>query len=50
MERLIKQNLGRHYFQIGIIFCPKTRNIYYKKNPHGIAVGIIVVHSFIEFR
>ena len=28
----------------------KTNNIYSNKNPHGIVVGIIVVHLFIEFR
>ena len=52
MERLIKQNLARHYFQIGVILCPKTNNNITVKNPHGIAVGIIVVvvHLFIEFR
>ena len=49
-ELLIK-NLTRQYFQIGGIFCPKTNNnIYCKKNRHGTAVGIIVVHLFIEFR
>ena len=47
MERL---NLARHYFQIGVIFRPKTKSIYCKTNPHGTAVGIIVVHLFIEFR
>ena len=50
MERLIKYNLTRHYFQIGVIFCPQTNSIYCKKNPHGAAVGIIVVHLFVEFR
>ena len=50
MERLIKYNLARHYFQIGVIFCPKTNNICCKKNPHGIAVGITVVHLYVEFR
>ena len=46
-----KIKLGkRHYFQIGVIFCAKTNNIYCAKNPHGSAVGIIVVHLFIEFR
>ena len=29
-----KKNLPRYYFQIGIIFCPKTnKNITVKKNP-----------------
>ena len=50
MERLIKSNLARHYFQISVIFCPKINMIYCKKNPHGTAVGIIVMHLFIEFR
>ena len=26
MERLMKNNLARHYFQIGVIFRPKTNN------------------------
>ena len=34
MERLIKQNLARHYFHIGVIFCAKTNNnIAVKKSP-----------------
>ena len=43
-----KKNLARHYFQIGVIFCPKTKNIYWKRNLHGTAVGITVVRFFIE--
>ena len=49
MQRLIKYNLGRHYFQLGVIFCPKTKNIYCKTNLHGTAVGTIVVYLLIEF-
>ena len=49
-EEINKLHLGRHYCQIGVIFCPTTKNIYCNKNPHGTAVGIIVVHLFIEFR
>ena len=52
MERLvIKYNLARHYSQVGIICCPETNTIYCKNNSHSsTAVGIIVVHLFIEFR
>ena len=45
-----EKNLARHYFQISIIVCPKTNNIYCKNNLPRTAVGIIVVHLFIEFR
>ena len=45
-----KINLARHYFQIGIIFCAKTNTKIAVKNPHGTAIGIMVVHLFIEFR
>ena len=44
-----KIKLGRHCFQIGVIFCPKIMNVYSNKNPYGTAVGIVVVHFFIEF-
>ena len=51
MKRLIKKNLARRYFLIDVVFCPKTNNNITVKNPHGTAVGIIVVvHLFIEFR
>ena len=50
MERLLKSNVARHYFQIGIIVCLKTNNIYCKTNLHGTAVGIIVVHLIVEVR
>ena len=50
MERLKKYNLARHYCRFRVIFCPKPNNNSCEKNPHGIAVGIIVVHIFSEFR
>ena len=46
-----KINLARHYFQIGIIFCAKiNNNITVKKSSWYSAVGIIVVHLFIELQ
>ena len=52
MERLIRYNLARHHFQISVIICAKTDIIFpYKNSQHGIiAVGIQLVHLFIEFR
>ena len=42
MEMLVKSNLARHYFKIGVIFVPKQVTIVLKKNPHGSAVKTIV--------
>ena len=50
MERLIQRKLGRN-FQIGEIFCPKTKGFYCKKKSMDTAVGITVVDNlFIEIR
>ena len=50
MERLIKYNLARHYFQIGVIFCAETNNNITVKKSLWCAVGIIVVYLCVEFR
>ena len=45
MEMLIKQNLARQYFQIGLpgnVLSENNEYIYCNKNHHGTAVGIAV--------
>ena len=50
LERLNKRKLSPQYSQICLMFCPKTNNVYYNKNSHGIEVGIIIMHLFVEFQ
>ena len=45
-----KIKLGKTYYcQVGVTFCPKTKVFTFKRK-HGVEVGIIVVHLFIELR